>query len=87
MLSKPVKGYVKTTPQHVKAAKLLMSHGREVKAGDIFVGKVTSQVELKLTSVERLLSSIVVEKVQKVTDNSLRVPNGIEGKVIKVKVF
>ena len=35
MLSKPVKGYVKTTPQHVKAAKLLMSHGREVKAGDI----------------------------------------------------
>ncbi|MCX8205236.1 MAG: DNA-directed DNA polymerase I [Candidatus Nezhaarchaeota archaeon] len=35
MLSKPVKSYEKTTPPHVKAAKLLMSRGREVKAGDI----------------------------------------------------
>ncbi len=61
--------------------------GAEVTAGDILVGKVTPQVEVKLTPEERLLRSIFGEKAQKVKDNSLRVPHGIEGKVIKVKVF
>ncbi|MBC7188628.1 DNA-directed RNA polymerase subunit beta [Candidatus Aerophobetes bacterium] len=61
--------------------------GAEVRAGDILVGKVTPQVEVKLTPEERLLRSIFGEKAQKVKDNSLRVPYGIEGKVIKVKVF
>jgi len=61
--------------------------GAEVKPGDILVGKVTPQVEIKLTPEERLLRSIFGEKVQKVKDNSLRVPHGIEGKVIKIKVF
>lgn len=61
--------------------------GAEVKSGDILVGKVTPQVEVKLTPEERLLRSIFGEKVQKVKDNSLRVPHGIEGKVIRVKAF
>jgi len=61
--------------------------GAEVKSGDILVGKVTPQVEIKLTPEERLLRSIFGEKAQKVKDNSLRVPHGLEGKVIKVKVF
>lgn len=61
--------------------------GAEVASGDILVGKVTPQVEVKLTPEERLLRSIFGEKAQKVKDNSLRVPHGIEGKVIKVKVF
>jgi len=61
--------------------------GAEVKPGDIIVGKVTPQVEIKLTPEERLLRSIFGEKAQKVKDNSLRIPPGIEGKVIKVKVF
>jgi len=61
--------------------------GPEVKSGDILVGKVTPQVEVKLTPEERLLRSIFGEKAQKVKDNSLRVPHGIEGKVIKVKVL
>ena len=61
--------------------------GAEVKSGDILVGKVTPQVEIKLTPEERLLRSIFGEKVQKVKDNSLRVPHGIGGKVIKIKVF
>ncbi|MBE0478305.1 DNA-directed RNA polymerase subunit beta [Candidatus Aerophobetes bacterium] len=61
--------------------------GAEVSAGDILVGKVTPQVEVKLTPEERLLRSIFGEKAQRVKDNSLRVPHGIEGKVIKVKVF
>jgi len=61
--------------------------GADVRVGDILVGKVTPQVEVKLTPEERLLRSIFGEKVQKVKDNSLRVPHGIEGKVIKVKVL
>jgi len=61
--------------------------GAEVKSGDILVGKVTPQVEVKLTPEERLLRSIFGEKARRVKDNSLRVPHGIEGKVIKVKVF
>jgi DNA polymerase I len=42
MLSKPLKGYEKTTPPHVKAAKLLASRGREVKAGDVIAYVKTS---------------------------------------------
>ncbi len=61
--------------------------GAEVVAGDILVGKVTPQVEVKLTPEERLLRSIFGEKAQRVKDNSLRVPHGIEGKVVKVKIF
>jgi len=61
--------------------------GAEVSSGDILVGKVTPQVEVKLTPEEKLLRSIFGEKAQKVKDNSLRVPHGIRGKVIGVKVF
>ena len=61
--------------------------GAQVKSGDILVGKVTPQVEIKLTPEERLLRSIFGEKAQKVKDNSLRVPHGIKGKVIGVRVF
>jgi DNA polymerase I len=35
MLSKPLHRYIKTTPQHVKAATLLENAGYEIKAGDI----------------------------------------------------
>jgi len=61
--------------------------GAEVKSGDILVGKVTPQVEIKLTPEERLLRSIFGEKAQKVKDNSLRVPHGIKGKVIEIRIF
>lgn len=61
--------------------------GAQVHAGDILVGKVTPQVEVKLTPEERLLRSIFGEKAQRVKDNSLRAPHGIEGKVIRVKIF
>ncbi|MGQ9542619.1 MAG: DNA-directed DNA polymerase I [Candidatus Bathyarchaeia archaeon] len=35
MMGRPTKSYVKTTPQHVKAAKLLERNGLEVKGGDL----------------------------------------------------
>jgi len=34
-LTKPLKHYVKTTPQHVKAARMLKAQGKEIKPGDI----------------------------------------------------
>lgn len=34
-ISKPLDAYVKTTPQHVKAARQLQAAGREITAGDI----------------------------------------------------
>ncbi|WP_455278584.1 DNA-directed DNA polymerase I [[Eubacterium] cellulosolvens] len=35
MMGKPPKAYVKTTPQHVKAAQLLVNKGVEIKTGDL----------------------------------------------------
>lgn len=34
-LTKPLKQYVKTTPQHVKAARMLAAQGKDIKPGDI----------------------------------------------------
>lgn len=61
--------------------------GAEVKAGDILVGKVTPKSESQLTPEEKLLRAIFDEKASDVKDNSLRVPSGIEGTVIDVRVF
>jgi DNA polymerase I len=48
MISKPLYRYKKTTPQHVKAARLLTQAGYEIKPGDIisFV-KTTSELGVK----------------------------------------
>ncbi len=61
--------------------------GAEVKAGDILVGKVTPKGETQLTPEEKLLRAIFGEKAGDVRDTSLRVPPGVEGVVIDVKVF
>lgn len=61
--------------------------GAEVKAGDILVGKVTPKGETQLSPEEKLLRAIFGEKAGDVRDTSLRVPPGIEGIVIDVRVF
>ncbi|RLK51291.1 DNA-directed RNA polymerase subunit beta [Alkalispirillum mobile] len=61
--------------------------GAEVKAGDILVGKVTPKGETQLTPEEKLLRAIFGEKASDVKDTSLRVPTGMDGKVIDVQVF
>ncbi len=50
-MSKSLGSYTKTEPQHVKAAKILMKQGKEVKAGDIisFV-KTTNSIGVKPVS-------------------------------------
>ncbi|MCO4812225.1 MAG: DNA-directed RNA polymerase subunit beta [Gammaproteobacteria bacterium] len=61
--------------------------GAEVQAGDILVGKVTPKGETQLTPEEKLLRAIFGEKASDVKDTSLRVPPGMDGTVIDVRVF
>ena len=56
-------------------------------AGDILVGKVTPKGETQLTPEEKLLRAIFGEKASDVKDTSLRVPPGMDGTVIDVRVF
>ncbi|MFA6031241.1 MAG: DNA-directed RNA polymerase subunit beta [Elusimicrobiota bacterium] len=58
-----------------------------VRPGDILVGKVTPKGEQQLTPEERLLKVIFGKKAEDVQDASLRVPPGVTGKIIGVRVF
>ncbi len=61
--------------------------GAEVNSGDILVGKITPKGETQLTPEEKLLRAIFGEKASDVKDTSLRVPPGMDGAVIDVRVF
>lgn len=61
--------------------------GTRVKAGDILVGKVTLKGDIQYSPEEKLLRAIFGEKSREVRDTSLRVPPGVEGTVIDVKIF
>ena len=61
--------------------------GAEVKPGDILVGKITPKGETQLSPEEKLLRAIFGEKAGEVRDTSLRVPPGVEGTVINVRIF
>jgi len=61
--------------------------GAEVRPSDILVGKVTPKGETQLTPEEKLLRAIFGEKASDVKDTSLRVPPGMDGTVIDVRVF
>ncbi len=61
--------------------------GAETKPGDILVGKVTPKGESPMTPEEKLLRAIFGEKASDVRDTSLRVPPGVSGTVVEVRVF
>ncbi|WP_294557758.1 DNA-directed RNA polymerase subunit beta [uncultured Mailhella sp.] len=61
--------------------------GASVKPDDILVGKITPKGETQLTPEEKLLRAIFGDKARDVKNTSLKVPPGIEGTVIDVKVF
>ena len=61
--------------------------GAEVKVGDVLVGKVTPKGESPITPEEKLLRAIFGEKASDVRDTSLRVPPGVSGTVVEVRVF
>ncbi|MGD2218414.1 MAG: DNA-directed RNA polymerase subunit beta, partial [Gemmatimonadales bacterium] len=61
--------------------------GASVKPNDILVGKITPKGETELSPEEKLLTAIFGEKAKDVKDSSLRVPPGMAGTVIDVKIF
>lgn len=61
--------------------------GAPVRPDDILVGKITPKGESQLTPEEKLLRAIFGEKARDVKNTSLKVPPGVEGTVIDVKVF
>jgi DNA-directed RNA polymerase subunit beta len=61
--------------------------GAEVQAGDILVGKVTPKGESLMTPEEKLLRAIFGERAADVRDTSLRLPPGVKGTVVDVKIF
>lgn len=68
--------------QKLDAEGIVMS-GTQVKSGDILVGVVAPRGEKELTAEERLLRAIFGESASDVRDNSLRVPHGEGGIVIR----
>ena len=61
--------------------------GTRVVPGDILVGKVTLKGDIQYSPEEKLLRAIFGEKSREVRDTSLRVPPGVEGTVIDIKMF
>jgi DNA-directed RNA polymerase subunit beta len=61
--------------------------GAEVNPGDILVGKVTPKGESPMTPEEKLLRAIFGEKASDVRDTSLKLPPGVAGTIVEVRVF
>ena len=61
--------------------------GAKVSPGDILVGKVTPKGESPMTPEEKLLRAIFGEKAADVKDTSLKLPPGVSGTVVEVRVF
>jgi len=61
--------------------------GAEVHPGDILAGKITPKGESPMTPEEKLLRAIFGKKASDVRDTSLRLPPGVAGTVVEVRVF
>jgi DNA-directed RNA polymerase subunit beta len=61
--------------------------GAEVQRRRHPVGKITPKGESPMTPEEKLLRAIFGEKASDVRDTSLRVPPGVQGTVVEVRVF
>lgn len=61
--------------------------GANVEPGDVLVGIIAPKGESELTAEEKLLRAIFGEYARDVRDNSLRLPHGERGVVIKIQVL
>ncbi len=61
--------------------------GAKVKPGDILACKITPKGETLLSPEEKLLKAIFGEKAGNVMDTSYRVPPGVDGIVVDVRIF
>ena len=65
----------------------IVRSGARLTSGDVLAGKITPKGETELSPEEKLLTAIFGEKAKDVKDSSLRVPPGMSGTVIDVKIF
>jgi DNA-directed RNA polymerase subunit beta len=65
----------------------IVAIGSEVKVGDILIGKITPKGEDELTPEEKLLDTILGNKVKNMRDTSLRVKNGGQGIVHDIRIL
>nr|YP_010032315.1 RNA polymerase beta subunit [Schizocladia ischiensis]QOW07522.1 RNA polymerase beta subunit [Schizocladia ischiensis] len=65
----------------------LISVGAFVEAGDILVGKITPKAESEQFPEGKFLKAVFNIKTPDVKDTSLRVPNGVSGRVIDIKII
>nr|YP_009367601.1 beta subunit of RNA polymerase [Pseudocharacium americanum]YP_009367690.1 beta subunit of RNA polymerase [Ignatius tetrasporus]ARK14603.1 beta subunit of RNA polymerase [Pseudocharacium americanum]ARK14692.1 beta subunit of RNA polymerase [Ignatius tetrasporus] len=61
--------------------------GTWIKEGDILVGKVAPMNQKPLSPHEKLLYDVVGKTIPTTRDTSLRVPRGVEGKVIHIEII
>ena len=61
--------------------------GTRIAPGDILVAKVTMKGDVQVSPEEKLLRAIFGDKSREVRDTSSRVPPGVHGTVVDVKVF
>lgn len=65
----------------------IVREGAEVREGDILIGKITPKGETDPTPEEKLLRAIFGDKAGDVKDASLKAPPGLNGIVIKTRLF
>jgi DNA-directed RNA polymerase subunit beta len=65
----------------------IVREGAEVREGDILIGKITPKGETDPTPEEKLLRAIFGDKAGDVKDASLKAPPGLNGTVIKTRLF
>ncbi len=61
--------------------------GADVTSGDILVSRVAPKGDTEQTPEEKLLRAIFGEKAEDVRDTSLRVPPGVDGKILSTRIF
>ncbi|MGB4200858.1 MAG: DNA-directed RNA polymerase subunit beta [Thermotogota bacterium] len=61
--------------------------GAFVSSEDILVGKVTPKGEAEISPEEKIIRSVFGDRGRDIQDTSLKVPHGVSGRVIDVKVY
>lgn len=61
--------------------------GAMVTSEDILVGKVTPKGEAEISPEEKIIRSVFGDRGRDIQDTSLKLPHGVMGRVIDVKVF
>ncbi len=85
-ITRDVPGVSEEVLRHLDEAGVVYI-GAEVAPGDILVGKVSPKAEVPLTPEEKLLRAIFSDKAADMKDSSLRVPAGMSGTVVDVRIF